>query len=70
MTRDDTARVGSSLSEKISRRSGIFHQFTIFLWEEKMWWMIPMFLVLLTTAGMVWAGATMGILLFVYTMIP
>lgn len=64
----DGAAEKAGVGGKVSRRVGIFGSLLAYLWKEKMWWMIPMILVLagFTLLAMI-AGST-GIAPFVYTL--
>lgn len=53
---------------KFSRRFGIFKSLIEYLWKEKMWWMIPMVLVLVAFAAMAMVAGSAGIAPFVYTL--
>lgn len=39
-----------------------------FLWQRKLWWLMPMIAVLLVFAGLIILGSTAGIGPFIYTL--
>ncbi|MBI3926601.1 MAG: hypothetical protein HY319_13755 [Armatimonadetes bacterium] len=47
---------------------GTLKEFFQFLWEQKMWWMIPMILVLLLFVGLIVLGSSSGVGPFIYTL--
>lgn len=53
---------------KIGRRAGIFKDLLAYLWQEKMWWMIPMVVVLVGFAALAMVAGSSGIAPFVYTL--
>lgn len=56
------------ISGKIGRRAGIFRTLLAFLWQEKLWWMIPMIVVLGMLAFLVGGVAMSGLTPFVYVL--
>lgn len=54
--------------QKLSRRAGIFGALLSYLWQEKMWWMIPMVVVLVAFALLAAVAGSAGIAPFVYTL--
>jgi hypothetical protein len=57
-----------SLIKKMIERWGIFGELISFLWEQKLWWIIPMVVVLVIFAFvLIFAGNT-GLAPFVYTL--
>ena len=58
----------TELSDKVARRAGIFKSLLSYLWKEKMWWMIPMIMVLAACALLAMMAGTSGIAPFVYTL--
>jgi hypothetical protein len=57
-----------SLIKKMIERWGIFGELIAFLWEQKLWWIIPMVIVLVLFAFvLIFAGNT-GLAPFVYTL--
>jgi hypothetical protein len=55
-------------TENLKQRAGIAGELMSFLWQRKMWWLIPMVLVLLVFGGlMVTAGGT-ALGPFIYTL--
>lgn len=57
-----------SLLRKMQDRFGIFGELLAFLWAQKLWWIIPMVLVLVLFAFLlIFAGHT-GLAPFVYTL--
>lgn len=49
------------------RRAGIFWSFLTYLWKEKMWWMIPMVVVLAAFTLLAMLAGSTGVGPFVYT---
>jgi len=57
-----------SLIKKMQDRFGIFGELIAFLWAQKLWWIIPMVVVLVLFAFLlIFAGQT-GLAPFVYTL--
>jgi hypothetical protein len=57
-----------SLIQKMRDRFGIFGELLSFLWAQKLWWIIPMVIVLVLFAFLlIFAGQT-GLAPFVYTL--
>ena len=57
-----------SLIKKMQDRFGIFGELIAFLWAQKLWWIIPMVIVLVLFAFLlIFAGQT-GLAPFVYTL--
>jgi hypothetical protein len=46
---------------------GIVGEFFVHLWRHKMWWMIPLVIVLLAFAILVVFGSSTGLAPFIYT---
>lgn len=59
---------GDGLAGKVGRRAGIFRNLVAFLWQEKLWWMIPMVVVLGALAILVGGVSMSGIAPFVYVL--
>jgi len=49
-------------------RLGIAAELVSFLWHRKMWWMIPMVLVLLLIGLLIGFGSASGVGPFIYTL--
>ena len=49
-------------------RLGIAAELLVFLWERKMWWIIPLVMVLLFTGLLIGFGSTSGVGPFIYTL--
>ncbi len=65
----DAASGGSKMSVKLGRRTRIFRSFLSFLWKEKMWWMIPIILMLGVVALVASGAGGSGIApLFIYVL--
>lgn len=54
--------------ERAKAKFGIAGEFLGFLWEEKIWWMIPMVLVLLVFGLLIVFAQSSPIAPFIYTM--
>ncbi|OGH55674.1 MAG: hypothetical protein A3G34_01230 [Candidatus Lindowbacteria bacterium RIFCSPLOWO2_12_FULL_62_27] len=59
---------GPGVREKFGRRLGIFRSLLSFLWKEKLWWMIPMIVVLGLLALLVGSVSMSGLAPFVYVL--
>ncbi len=57
-----------SLIERMQDRFGIFGELLAFLWARKLWWMIPMILVLVLFAFVLLFATQTGVAPFVYTL--
>ncbi len=57
-----------SLIKKMQERFGILGELLAFLWSQKLWWMIPMILVLVIFALILLFGQSAGIAPFLYPM--
>ncbi len=53
---------------KLSRRAGIFRQLMVYLWQQKLWWLIPLILVLGTVALLAGGAAMSGVAPFIYVL--
>jgi len=53
---------------RVSDRVGIFAEFVEFLWERKLWWMIPMIVVLVLFGGLLILTQSSAIAPFIYTL--
>ena len=59
--------MGSALRGMVSR-FGIMGELLVFLWERKLWWLIPMMLVLLVFGVLLIFAQSSAIAPFVYTL--
>jgi hypothetical protein len=57
-----------SLIKKMQDRFGIFGELLAFLWERKLWWMIPMVTILILFAFVLIFATKAGLAPFVYTL--
>ena len=57
-----------SLIKKMQNRFGIFGELLAFLWAQKLWWMIPMILILVLFAFLLIFASQSGLAPFVYTL--
>ena len=55
--------------DNMRAKGGIFGEFIGFLWEEKMWWMIPMVVVLLLFGLLIVFASSSAVAPFIYTLI-
>ncbi len=46
----------------------VLAELLVFLWARRLWWLIPMVLVLLVFAGLIVLGTTTGLGPFIYTL--
>jgi hypothetical protein len=54
--------------KKLKSRLGIVGEFLDFLWEMKLWWMVPIFLFLLLVGVLLILGQSSPLAPFVYTL--
>ncbi|GIW39871.1 MAG: hypothetical protein KatS3mg076_0448 [Candidatus Binatia bacterium] len=54
--------------EKARARAGIAGELLVFLWRRKLWWMIPMVLVLLVFGGIMVTAQSSALGPFIYTL--
>ena len=52
----------------LSSKASIVGEFVVFLWERKLWWMIPMCLVLLAIGLLLVFAQTSPLAPFIYTL--
>ena len=57
-----------SVIRSMSGKLGIAGELLVFLWERKLWWMIPMVSVLLAFAIVIVVGSSTGVGPFLYTL--
>lgn len=55
-------------SKKVSSRMGVINELFGFLWERKLWWLIPMVAVLVTFGLLLVFAQASGIAPFIYTL--
>ncbi len=55
-------------SEGITQRFGIAGELMGFLWQRKLWWLIPMVLVLLVFGGLMVTAQSSALGPFIYTL--
>ena len=55
-----------SLITKLQDRFGIFGELIAFLWAAKLWWMIPMIVILVLAGLVIFFGTQTGLAPFVY----
>ena len=56
------------LTEGVRHRFGIAGELMGFLWERKLWWLIPMVLVLLVFGGLLITAQSSALGPFIYTL--
>ncbi len=56
------------MGSNVSQRFGIAGELLGFLWERKLWWMIPMVVVLLLFGGLLVTAQTSALGPFIYTL--
>ncbi len=52
----------------LSSRLGILGELLVFLWQRKLWWLIPMVLVLVLLVSLLVFASASGIAPFIYTL--
>jgi len=60
--------INMRLMRDMALRLGIAAELVSFLWHRKMWWMIPMVLVLLLIGLLIGFGSASGVGPFIYTL--
>jgi hypothetical protein len=53
---------------KMAINMGVFGEILIFLWQRKLWWMIPMVVVLLSFGMLLMFASASGVGPFIYTL--
>ena len=53
---------------KMAINMGVFGEILIFLWKRKLWWMIPMVVVLLSFGMLLMFASASGVGPFIYTL--
>ena len=53
---------------EIKRRTRIVGEFFSFLWEQKLWWMIPMMVLLILLAALLIFAQSTALAPFIYTL--
>jgi len=56
------------LTEKLSGRASIMGELMVFLWERKLWWMIPMVTVLVVFGTLMVLAQGSALSPFIYTL--
>jgi len=56
------------MSTKLGSRLGVAGELLTFLWQRKLWWMIPMVFVLLVFAGLMVTAQSSVLGPFIYTL--
>jgi len=56
------------LTEDLQHRFGIAGELMTFLWQRKLWWLIPMVLVLLVFGGLMITAQSSALGPFIYTL--
>lgn len=56
------------LLKNLSSRFGVLGEMLVFLWQRKLWWLIPMVLVLLVFGLLLLFAQSTGIAPFIYTL--
>ena len=59
--------VAGTASRRRSRRLSVLGELISFMWQNKLWWMIPIILVLLAFTGLIMATGSVAIP-FIYTL--
>jgi hypothetical protein len=53
---------------KLKKKAGIFRELLSYLWEQKLWWMIPMVTVLVLFGVLLFLAQGSAVAPFVYTL--
>jgi len=54
--------------DSAGRKLGIMHELFVFLWERKLWWMMPMVLTLLLFGLLIVFAQSSAVAPFIYTL--
>ncbi len=54
--------------ERIGARCGIVGRLCQYLWRERLWWMIPMIVLLMVFAGLIMFSQSSAVAPFIYTL--
>ena len=54
--------------DSAGRKLGIMHELLVFLWERKLWWMMPMVLTLLLFGLLIVFAQSSAVAPFIYTL--
>lgn len=57
----------ATVLKNLTRKSSVMRQLFAFLWQNKMWWMIPILLVMILLSAMIWLTQTAAIP-YIYTL--
>lgn len=57
----------ATVLKNLTRKSSVMRQLFVFLWQNKMWWMIPILLVMILLSAMIWLTQTAAIP-YIYTL--
>jgi len=57
-----------SLIKSFKNKFGIFYELILFLWRAKLWWMIPMIVVMVLISMIIIFGTSSPLGPFIYTM--
>lgn len=57
-----------AVGEGVKNRLGIAGELLSFLWQQKMWWLIPMVIVLLAFGGLLVTAQSSALGPFIYTL--
>ncbi len=64
---EDKAEAKVSRPRRVNRRVGVMRDLMTFLWQNKLWWMIPIIIVLIAFSVLIWFAQSATIP-FVYTL--
>jgi len=53
---------------KFSRRFSVLKELFSFLWQNKLWWMIPMIIVFILLGILIWFAQSSAVVPFIYTL--
>ena len=56
------------VKERFISRSGILGELIFFLWYKKLWWLIPIVVMLVVIGSLMILGGTSGIAPFIYSL--
>ncbi|MBU0694599.1 MAG: type IV secretion system protein [Candidatus Omnitrophica bacterium] len=58
----------SIFGKKVLARLSIVKELLSFLWENKLWWMIPIVIVFILLGALIWLTQSSAVVPFIYTL--
>ena len=60
--------MGKPVTQRVKSRFGVIRELMQFLWQQKLWWMIPMIIVLLLFGTLLIVAQSSPLAPFIYTL--